>query len=68
MIAPNAGELIQELILANAAKISINKIFDKIYPYPVTSRLNQMAIVQHKTKDLSGIIAPVLQKLLKIFS
>lgn len=35
MIAPGAGELIQELILANSAGISIDEIFNKIYPYPI---------------------------------
>ena len=68
MVAPKAGELIQELILANAAKISIDKIFDKVYPYPTAARINQMAIVQYKSKDLTGIIPSILQKLFKIFS
>ena len=68
MVAPKAGELIQELILANAAKISIDKIFDKVYPYPTAARINQMAIIKYKSKDLTGIIPSILQKLFKIFS
>ena len=39
MIAPNAGEFIQELILANTSGLSTNSIFNKIYPYPVASRI-----------------------------
>lgn len=35
MVAPGAGEVIQELILANSAGLDINALFDKIYPYPV---------------------------------
>ena len=45
MVAPHAGELIQELILANANGLSIDVIFNKIYPYPVATRINQKAIV-----------------------
>jgi len=61
MIAPNAGELIQELILAMVKGLGINDIFNKIYPYPVASRVNQMIIVKHKEKQLTG----ALKKLLK---
>ncbi|WP_301921658.1 NAD(P)/FAD-dependent oxidoreductase [Ferruginibacter sp.] len=61
MVAPNAGELVQELILANVKGLSINDIFNKIYPYPVASRVNQMIIVKHKEKQLTG----ALKKLLK---
>lgn len=32
MVAPGAGELVQELILANIAKLPLNVIFNKIYP------------------------------------
>jgi pyruvate/2-oxoglutarate dehydrogenase complex dihydrolipoamide dehydrogenase (E3) component len=53
MIAPNAGELIQELILANTLGLSINSIFNKIYPYPVATRINQQLIVRHKQKSLT---------------
>ncbi len=61
MVAPNAGELVQELILANVKGLGINDIFNKIYPYPVASRVNQMIIVKHKEKQLTG----TLKKLLK---
>lgn len=41
MVAPNAGELIQELILANSAGLSIKHIFNKTYPYPTATRINK---------------------------
>jgi pyruvate/2-oxoglutarate dehydrogenase complex dihydrolipoamide dehydrogenase (E3) component len=41
MVAPNAGELIQELILANSAGLSIKNIFNKTYPYPTAARINK---------------------------
>ena len=68
MIAPNAGELIQELILANANNISVKAIFNKIYPYPVASRVNQHLIVKLKEEDLTGTVKKLLHKAYKIFS
>jgi pyruvate/2-oxoglutarate dehydrogenase complex dihydrolipoamide dehydrogenase (E3) component len=47
MVAPGAGELIQELILANASGLGISEISDKVYPYPVAARINQKLIVEH---------------------
>ncbi|MEM1325559.1 MAG: FAD-dependent oxidoreductase [Bacteroidota bacterium] len=51
LIAPNAGELIQELELARHADIPIGKINSRVYPYPVQSRINQKTIrgVMEKT-------------------
>ena len=52
MIAPRAGELIQELELAKHAGIPIGKLNDRVYPYPVAARINQKTIggVMEKTR------------------
>ena len=55
MVAPGAGELIQELILANSSGLGISEIFDKVYPYPVAARINQKLIVDHQE------ITPLMQ-------
>ncbi|MFD2784555.1 dihydrolipoyl dehydrogenase family protein [Hymenobacter rubripertinctus] len=55
MVAPGAGELIQELILANTSGLGISAIFDKVYPYPVAARINQKLIVDHQQ------ITPLMQ-------
>ncbi len=68
MLAPNAGELIQELILAMKAGISINEIFNKIYPYPVAARVNQQIISSYKQKSLTPFIKKCLPILYKIFN
>ena len=68
MIAPNAGELIQELILANTSGLSINSIFNKIYPYPVAARINQHVIVNHKEKTLTLALKKLLNLAFKLFS
>lgn len=68
MVAPNAGELIQELILANTNGLSINSIFHKIYPYPVASRINQQLITRHKENVLTDRIKKWLQIAYKMVS
>jgi len=44
MIAPQAGELMQELELAKHAKIPAKTIESRVYPYPVATRINQKAL------------------------
>jgi pyruvate/2-oxoglutarate dehydrogenase complex dihydrolipoamide dehydrogenase (E3) component len=68
MVSPNAGELIQELILANSTGLSINTIFNKIYPYPVASRINQKTIVQYKQKLLTESLKKLLRIAYRFFS
>ncbi len=68
MVSPNAGELIQELILANSTGLSINAIFNKIYPYPVASRINQKTIVQYKQKLLTKTLKKLLRIAYRFFS
>ena len=53
MVAPGAGELVQELILANASGLGIEALFDKIYPYPTAARINQALVVSQK--DISPL-------------
>ncbi|MBI2670163.1 MAG: FAD-dependent oxidoreductase [Candidatus Yanofskybacteria bacterium] len=62
MAAKNAGEMIQELILANSAGLKINTLFNKIYPYPVASRINRKAVSEH----MAGQLTPFVKKLLRI--
>lgn len=67
MIAPNAGELVQELILANVSQLSINHIFNKIYPYPVASRINQQLITKHREAVLTDSVKKWLQRAYNLF-
>ncbi len=61
MIAPHAGELIQELILANSAGIGSSKITDKIYPYPVAARVNQGIITNRMLSKITPTVRKILQ-------
>lgn len=62
MIAENAGELFQELVLANSSGLTIDKIFKKIYPYPTASRVNKKIIANYLKKKLN----PLTKKLLHL--
>ncbi len=53
MVAENAGELIQEFLLTLEAGLPIKHIFNKVYPYPVASRVNKSLISQHFKKRFS---------------
>ena len=63
MIAKNAGELIQELILAKVSNIPLKKIFAKIYPYPVASRINKKILSTHYSKKLTPFIKRIFKLL-----
>ena len=52
MIAPHAGELIQEWVLAIQSGATLNDVFDKIYAYPVASRINQKAAFTYRQGGL----------------
>lgn len=45
IIAPNAGEIIQELLLAANEGIPMRAIYEKLYAYPVASRINQQTVM-----------------------
>ncbi|OIQ68245.1 dihydrolipoyl dehydrogenase [mine drainage metagenome] len=68
MVAPNAGELIQELILANTCQLSVKAIFNKVYPYPVASRVNQSLVTDLMSEGLTPTIKALLKKAYQIFS
>lgn len=68
MVAPGAGELIQELILANTSGLSIDSIFNKIYPYPVATRINQKIILEYKQQGFTKGLKKILQFTYKIFN
>jgi len=53
MIAPNAGELFQEIILARSAGLGIRSLFNKLYPYPTASRVNKTIVLNHYLGQIS---------------
>ena len=52
MVAPNAGEIVQELILANSTGMSAGKLMNKIYPYPTAGNINKITIRKRSVKEV----------------
>ena len=52
MVAPNAGEIVQELILANSTEMSAGKLMNKIYPYPTAANINKITIRKRSVKEV----------------
>ncbi len=62
IVAPEAGEMVQELIMAKQQGLGAGAMFNKIYPYPTRTRAHKIALV----KKFSGTISPTIQKLLRL--
>ena len=62
MVAPNAGELIQELVLAQTSKLTVQALFNKTYAYPAASRVNKRVI----TEFFAHKLTPFTKKILKL--
>ncbi len=61
MLAPAAGEMIQELQLAMQEGVALGAIFGKVYAYPVASRVNQKAVFE----DRRGRLGAVAQQMIR---
>lgn len=62
MAAPGAGEMIQELLLLNILGEPYGKLTDKIYAYPVGSRINQQP-ARDRAQD--RLLSPLTKRLLQ---
>ncbi len=63
MVAPNAGELVQELILAQSAGLSVAALFLKVYPYPTATRINKRLAAAFSAEKLTPFSKRVLRLL-----
>lgn len=60
LIGNNAGEIIQELILAKQEKIGLKNLFKKIYPYPTRSRINKKAAEEYYSQKLTSFVKKIM--------
>lgn len=60
MIAPNAGEVFQELVLANSAGISLKAFINKIYPYPTAANIHKTTARNRFLKQFTPLIKKAL--------
>jgi pyruvate/2-oxoglutarate dehydrogenase complex dihydrolipoamide dehydrogenase (E3) component len=63
MVAPQAGELIQELVLAQQNGLSLARLFQKTYAYPVAARINKRAAGTFMAGKLTAWRARLLRML-----
>ncbi|MFM2381925.1 MAG: hypothetical protein RLZZ76_692 [Candidatus Parcubacteria bacterium] len=61
MIAPQAGELISELVLAQSQRLGVSALFNKTYAYPTASRINKRLVSSYFAEKLT----PFTKKLLR---
>ncbi|WP_339653987.1 FAD-dependent oxidoreductase [uncultured Salegentibacter sp.] len=62
MIAPNAGEITQELLLANIAGIKLNTFMNKIYPYPTAANIHKTLFRKKLVEQLKPWMKTIIKK------
>jgi len=67
IIAPEAGEMVQELILANTEEISLESLFEKVYPYPTASRITKNLAAEWNSNKLTKNTSGLLRALFRVF-
>ena len=65
-MALNAGEVVQELILASSARITASKLMYKIYPYPTAANIHKITIRKCFVKELKPWMIKVARRLYKL--
>ncbi len=55
IVAPGAGELVQELIMALEKGLTVGDFFNKIYPYPTASRVNKSIWLDYILDNLPDV-------------
>lgn len=63
MVAPNAGELIAELVLAQSQKLSVKALFNKTYAYPAAARINKKLAASYFSEKLTKLTKRLLRLL-----
>ncbi|SOD82435.1 dihydrolipoyl dehydrogenase family protein [Spirosoma fluviale] len=63
VVAPQAGEMIQDLIMANTFDLGAGAIRQKIYPYPVASRVSKMALLDQLKREIPAWAKAILRRL-----
>lgn len=60
MIGKGAGELVQELILAQTHGLSVSQMLEKVYPYPTATRINKKILGEYAKKSLTPFVKKLL--------
>jgi len=68
MVAPHAGELVQELILAQSVGLALTDLFNKVYPYPTATRINKRVAAGYAGAKLTPRTKRLLSFLYTLFN
>ncbi len=68
MVAPNAGELFQELVLAKQNRIPIRKLLQKVYAYPTAARVNRWLAIREYDRKTTEPIKKILRSSFRLMS
>lgn len=66
MVSHNAGELTQELMLAQANGLRLQAFMNKVYPYPTATRINRSLVLMFMSKKLTDQSKKVLRWLFRM--
>lgn len=61
MVAPNAGEITQELVLANVTGIKLSGFMNKIYAYPTVGNIHKTIIRDRLVKEIRPWMRAILK-------
>lgn len=67
LVAPQAGEIVGELLLAKSKNLTITDLFNRVAPYPTASRIIRRVASQHEAKKLTPGIQRLLHVLYRYF-
>ncbi len=62
MVAPHAGEITQELVLANVAGLKLSDLMEKIYAYPTAGNINKILARNQIVKEIKPWMKKILVK------
>jgi pyruvate/2-oxoglutarate dehydrogenase complex dihydrolipoamide dehydrogenase (E3) component len=65
MVAPNAGELVSELVLAMNSGLTVKSLFQKTYAYPTATRINKRLVAQFLASKLTKTTTGLLRALFR---
>ena len=63
ILAPTAGEIMQELILLKQNNEKLTSLKDKIYAYPLLSRVNRVTALEHLEETTPSWMLTLLRKI-----
>ena len=67
LVAPHAGEIVGELLLAKSKDLNIADLFNRVAPYPTASRIIRRVAGQYQSKKLTPRVKRLLQVLFTYF-